>query len=40
MSGTGLFDEEGNYLGILLGGSDEAEAVCLDANSIKAAFLN
>ncbi len=31
MSGTGLFDEEGKYLGILLGGSDEAEAVCLDA---------
>ncbi len=29
MSGTGLFDEEGRYLGILLGGSDNAEAVCL-----------
>ena len=34
MSGTGLFDEEGHYLGILLGGSDEAEAVCLDASRI------
>ncbi len=34
MSGTGLFDESGHYLGILLGGSDEAEAVCLDAASI------
>ena len=34
MSGTGLFDESGHYLGILLGGSDEAEAVCLGAASI------
>ena len=33
MSGTGLFDEEGGYLGILLGGSDEAEAVCLSADN-------
>lgn len=33
MSGTGLFDEEGKYLGILLGGSDEAEAVCLGADN-------
>ncbi len=33
MSGTGLFDEEGKYLGILLGGSDEAEAVCLSADN-------
>ena len=40
MSGTGLFDEEDNYLGILLGGSDEAEAVCLDASTIKDAYLN
>ena len=38
MSGTGLFDEDGNYLGILLGGSDEAAAVCLDAGSIKDAY--
>lgn len=34
MSGTGLFDESGHYLGILLGGSDEAEAVCLGVASI------
>ena len=40
MSGTGMFDEDGNYLGILLGGSDEAEAVCLDAGSIKDGYLN
>lgn len=33
MSGTGLFDEEGKYIGILLGGSDEAEAVCLSADN-------
>lgn len=33
MSGTGLFAEDGSYLGILLGGSDEAEAVCLDASN-------
>ena len=38
MSGTGLFDESGHYLGILLGGSDEAEAVCLDAASINESF--
>lgn len=38
MSGTGLFDESGNYLGILLGGSDEAEAVCLDASSVRDAY--
>ena len=38
MSGTGLFSESGTYLGILLGGSDEAEAVCLDATSIQASF--
>ncbi|WP_081647046.1 S1 family peptidase [Butyrivibrio sp. NC2007] len=40
MSGTGMFDEDGHYLGILLGGSDEAEAVCLDAGSIRDAYLN
>ena len=40
MSGTGLFDEEGRYLGILLGGSDEAEAVCLDASAIYEAYNN
>ena len=40
MSGTGMFDEDGNYLGILLGGSEEAEAVCLDAGSIKDGYLN
>ena len=39
MSGTGMFDEDGHYLGILLGGSDEAEAVCLDAGSIRKAYL-
>ena len=39
MSGTGMFDEDGHYLGILLGGSDEAEAVCLDAASIRKAYL-
>jgi hypothetical protein len=33
MSGTGLFAEDGSYLGILLGGSDEAEAVCLDVSN-------
>ena len=38
MSGAGLFDESGHYLGILLGGSDEAEAVCLDAASINESF--
>lgn len=40
MSGTGMFDEDGHYLGILLGGSNEAEAVCLDAGSIKDGYLN
>ena len=40
MSGTGMFDEDGHYLGILLGGSEEAEAVCLDADSIRDAYLN
>ena len=40
MSGTGMFDEDGHYLGILLGGSDEAEAVCLDAGSIRDGYLN
>ncbi|WP_022766115.1 S1 family peptidase [Butyrivibrio sp. XPD2006] len=38
MSGTGLFDEAGNYLGILLGGSDEAEAVCLTASLVRQAY--
>ena len=36
MSGTGLFDDEGNYLGMLLGSTDEGEAVCLEAAKIRA----
>jgi hypothetical protein len=35
MSGTGLFDEAGNYLGMLLGTTDEGEAVCLESGSIE-----
>ena len=38
MSGTGMFGEEGNYLGILLGGSTDSEAVCLSASKILAAY--
>ncbi len=37
MSGTGLFDAEGNYLGMLLGSTDEGEAVCLEAARIRSA---
>ena len=33
MSGSGLFDNKGRYLGILLGGSDEG-SVCLGADNI------
>ena len=40
MSGRGLFSEDGQYLGILLGGSDEAESVCLDASAIQKAYLS
>lgn len=29
MSGSGLYDKKGNFIGILLGGSDNFEAVCL-----------
>ncbi len=36
MSGTGLFDDEGNYLGMLLGSTDDGEAVCLEAAKIRA----
>ena len=36
MSGTGLFDEENNYLGMLLGSTEDGEAVCLDVAGIKA----
>ena len=39
MSGTGMFDENGNYLGILLGGSNDAEAVCLPSAQVFAAYL-
>ncbi len=35
MSGAGLFDEDGNFLGLLIAGSDEVDALCLDAASIK-----
>ena len=35
MSGTGLFDEAGNYLGMLLGTTDEGEAVCLESGIIE-----
>ncbi len=35
MSGSGCFDYYGNYIGMLLGGSDNAEAVCIPVNEIK-----
>ena len=35
MSGSGLYDKKGNFIGILLGGSDSAEAVCLSTIYIK-----
>ncbi len=35
MSGSGCFDYYGNYIGLLLGGSDNAEAVCISVNEIK-----
>ena len=38
MSGTGLFDKNGHYLGILLGGSNDADAVCLDASTVHSAY--
>ncbi len=34
MSGSGCFDYEGNYLGMLLGGSDNEEAVCISFGNI------
>ena len=34
MSGCGLFDTEGNYLGILLGGTENGEAFSLSAENI------
>lgn len=40
MSGTGLFDEKGHYLGILLGGSENAEAVCLEASKVRNAYIS
>ncbi len=35
MSGSGLFDTEGKYLGMLLGGSEDNEAVILSSQEIK-----
>ena len=40
MSGTGLFDEEGRYLGILLGGNNNAEAVCLYSAAVAFYYYN
>ncbi len=34
MSGTGLYDLNGRYLGILLGGTENGEAVCLSADKL------
>lgn len=39
MSGTGLFDEEYGYCGMLLGGTKDSGAVCLDVKSISSFFL-
>ena len=35
MSGGGLFDYKGRYLGLLLGGSDEGEGVFLSTDEIE-----
>ena len=34
MSGSGLFDDQGNYLGMLLGGTDDSLAACLPVSKI------
>ena len=34
MSGSGLFDEQGHYLGMLLGGTDNSLAACLPVSRI------
>lgn len=38
MSGSGLFTADGHYAGMLLGGSQDWEAVCLDYKTIKEMF--
>ncbi|MBQ7615753.1 MAG: trypsin-like peptidase domain-containing protein [Butyrivibrio sp.] len=38
MSGTGLFGEDGNYYGMLLGGTEDSRAVCLDMTTISSFF--